>query len=764
LYISFTNRPKEDAAPDGAPAGGERRRRGVRTVSTTVVTFGIVSMLTDISSESITAVLPLYVTAYLGMSTIAYGFLDGLYQGVSALVRIAGGYTSDRLDQPKWVAFVGYAVAAVARVGLLFASGFAALTAVISADRIGKGIRTAPRDSVITASSLPDNLGTSFGVHRTLDNIGAAIGPLLAFVILLLIPDGYGTIFMASLAFAAVGVTILGLFVPNVRTRPKPEKDVRTDAPSGSAASGSPVSSGTSAKTRPAPRPKFEWRVVASGPMRRVLAAAGILGLLTIGDGFIYLVLQSRSDFAAQWFPLLYVGTNIAFLALAIPLGRLSDRIGRARVFVFGHAGLLAAYVVATLPVADVVATLMCLAFLGAFYAATDGVLAALAAQLTTPETHGTGIAAAQTVVAVTRFLSAAGFGILWYAVGRETSMLIVAGLLVIAIVSVLALGATAAVGVYAWAQYRAGRDAPSAVSTSAPTDWASGDRVVFRNTAAGQGYGLVASVPVTDPAGPRAVTGIACDRVAASATLLSCLRSERGITPTYNARLYDATGAERLEWPLPGVPSRTRFSPDGTLVATTAFVTGHAYATIGFSTETVIRKTSDGSSFGNLEDWKLLIGGRPSAPFDRNFWGVTFVDDHTFYATVGMTTVGVTYLVKGDVETRTMTSVLKTVECPSLSPDGTRIAFKRVTSGSGPTVHWTPAVYDIATKKVTVLDAETRSVDDQIAWLDDDTLLYGLPNDTPGDSDVWKLDADGSSAPSVFIRHAWSPAVVTGQ
>ncbi|MDQ4214281.1 MFS transporter [Microbacterium capsulatum] len=415
MYISFSNKPRT-ASGQGSTA----RRPGLRTVSSTVVAFGIVSMLTDISSESVTAVLPLYVTAYLGLSTIAFGLLDGLYQGVSALVRIAGGYTSDRLGRPKWVAFVGYAVAAVARLGLLFASGFTALTVVISADRIGKGIRTAPRDAVITASSRPDNLGTSFGVHRTLDNIGAAVGPLLAFLILLLIPNGYGTIFLASLAFAVIGVMILGLFVPNVRT-------ARSAADSGDRA-------GALGGAVRAPRPRFDWATVASRPMRRVLAASGILGLLTIGDGFIYLVLQARSDFAAQWFPLMYVGTNIAFLALAIPLGRLSDRIGRARVFVFGHVGLLAAYLVAVLPMQDVAATLLCLLFLGGFYAATDGVLAALAAQLTTPETHGTGIAAAQTVVAISRFLSAAGFGLLWYALGREFSLFLVAGALLIAI------------------------------------------------------------------------------------------------------------------------------------------------------------------------------------------------------------------------------------------------------------------------------------------------------------------------------------------
>lgn len=405
MYISLTNSPapKKDRKGAGTPAP-----RGVRTVSSTVITLGIVSMLTDISSESVSAILPLYITGFLGLSTIAFGVLDGMYQGTSALVRIAGGYASDRLDQPKWVAFVGYAIAAVARVGLLLWSGFGALTAVITADRIGKGIRTAPRDALITATSDPEHLAGSFGVHRMLDNIGAAIGPFLAFLTLLIIPDGFHIVFAASLTFAGIGVLILGLIVPNVRTR--------------------------RAQTIAGTRSKVDWQSVTRGPMRRVLAAAGILGLVTIGDGFVYLVLQARSDFAALWFPLLYVGTNVAFLAFAIPLGRLADRVGRAKVFVWAHAGLLAAYVTAVLPMADVAATVLCLVFLGAFYAGTDGVLSALTAQLTTAETRATAIASAQTVVALARFASAAGFGVLWYAVGRDLAMTIVAVVLAVAI------------------------------------------------------------------------------------------------------------------------------------------------------------------------------------------------------------------------------------------------------------------------------------------------------------------------------------------
>lgn len=334
---------------------------------------------------------------------------------------------------------------------------------------------------------------------------------------------------------------------------------------------------------------------------------------------------------------------------------------------------------------------------------------------------------------------------------------------MLIVVVSMIALGATAAVGVLAWAQQQRQRaTGTSAVDVSTSREMPTADRVVFRSTAAGQGYGHVATVPLEQPDAARTVLDIACDRVAATTDAISCLRSDRGIVPSYSAQIYDAAGTrERSRWPLPGVPSRTRFSPDGTLVASTSFVTGHAYAAVGFSTQTEVRRAADGVSLGSLEDWSLIIDGRPSAPLDRNFWGVTFVDDTTFYATAGMTTSGLTYLVEGDVASKTLTSIATNVECPSLSPDGTRIAFKRVTAGSGPTVFWTPAVYDLASGAVTLLDEESRSVDDQIVWRDDQTLLYGMPNASPGDSDVWALDAEGNSPPRLFIAHAWSPSVV---
>ena len=225
MYLSLRDRPAGSSASRRASSGdaaGARTpgiRRPAARVSSVVVSLGVVSLLTDISSESVAAILPLYVTAALGLSTIAYGFIDGLMQGATALVRIAGGWAADRGDHPKWVAFAGYGLSAVTRAGLLVAGGFAAVTALVAVDRVGKGIRTAPRDAMIAASSDPRSLGRSFGVHRMLDTVGAATGPLLAFAVLWVIPGGYRTVFVMSFGCAVIGLAVLGLLVPDLRPR-----------------------------------------------------------------------------------------------------------------------------------------------------------------------------------------------------------------------------------------------------------------------------------------------------------------------------------------------------------------------------------------------------------------------------------------------------------------------------------------------------------------------------------------------------------------
>ncbi|MFI7607405.1 MFS transporter [Micromonospora sp. NPDC049366] len=394
MYISVRDRP----------AGGRREPTGTRAprVAGTVLLLGVVSLLTDVSSEMVSSVLPLYLTAVVGLSPIAYGFVDGIYQGVSALVRIAGGYAGDRGGRPKLIAVAGYGISALSRIALLPAAGYAAITAVITADRLGKGLRTAPRDALIAEASPPAMLGRAFGVHRALDTLGAAIGPLLAFALLAGLPGGYDSIFVVSFAFATVGVAVLVLFVPNLRTA------------AGTARVGL----------------RRALREVAGRRLRRPLLAAGLLGLLTVGDGFLYLTLQDRDDFAARWFPLLYVGTNLAYLTLAVPLGRLADRVGRARVLVAGHLVLPVCYLLAALPQGGLALTVVVLLLLGVFYAASDGVLPALVSRLVPAETRGSGIAAAQTVVALARFASSVLFGLLWTLSGPRPALLLFGALL----------------------------------------------------------------------------------------------------------------------------------------------------------------------------------------------------------------------------------------------------------------------------------------------------------------------------------------------
>ncbi|QSR32539.1 MFS transporter [Nocardioides sp. S5] len=398
MYISLRDRPVHDELTSP---------RSTRSpVGRVVIVLGLVSLLTDVSSESVSAILPLYLTMVVGLTPVAYGLIDGLYQGVSALVRLGGGWLSDATDRPKWVAFLGYGLSAVARVFLLFASGAAGIAAVVTTDRIGKGIRTAPRDAMISSSTPTEHLGRAFGVHRMLDTIGAALGPLIAFVLLWLVPGGYSVVLVVSLAFALAGVALLGLLGPDIRTR-------REEAE----------------KTGPTP-PPFRWRDLTDRRLRPLLAVCGLLGLLTVGDGFIYLALLDHGDVNVYWFPLFYVGTNLAYLLLAVPVGRLADRVGRARILVMGHLALVGAYLCSVLPTSMAAATVGTLLLLGTFYAATDGVVAALAGRLVPVQARTSGIAAAQTVVALTRMFASAGFGMLWYLLGPGAAMMTVAALL----------------------------------------------------------------------------------------------------------------------------------------------------------------------------------------------------------------------------------------------------------------------------------------------------------------------------------------------
>ncbi|WFE49343.1 hypothetical protein [Micromonospora sp. WMMD1155] len=265
-----------------------------------------------------------------------------------------------------------------------------------------------------------------------------------------------------------------------------------------------------------------------------------------------------------------------------------------------------------------------------------------------------------------------------------------------------------------------------------------------------------VSTVAAADPTGPRTVSGLECLRVYAAAGTGVCLKPETAWS--YQMVVLDAALRETRRISVPGLPNRARVSASGRMVSWTTFVGGDSYTSSGFSTRTGILDTHSGVTVATLEEFAITKDGRRYRHPDVNYWGVTFTaDDNRFYAT--MSTGGRRYLVRGDVAARTVETVKENVECPSLSPDGTRLAFKEAVDAD-PAKGWRLSVLDLATMRVTVT-AEATSVDDQAAWLDGSTLAYTLRQDD-GRPDVWSVPADGSGAPKLVIPGAESPSPLT--
>ena len=305
--------------------------------------------------------------------------------------------------------------------------------------------------------------------------------------------------------------------------------------------------------------------------------------------------------------------------------------------------------------------------------------------------------------------------------------------------------------------------DEPAGFAAPAPEEHAAPAvprRFLVRHTGLDRSHGFLAVETAVAGERTREATPLMCHRVHFAAGHGSCLMVEREFFTTYTAVLFDAAFRPRHSVPLNGIPSRTRVSPDGRHAAITVFVSGHSYADSLFSTETSIVDTETGAPVvANMEELPVVRDGQPFQSLDFNFWGVTFAaDGDRFFATLG--TGGVMYLVEGSLADRTLHVVTEGIECPALSPDETRIAFKKRMPGSA-RAHWRPHVLDLETLEETAL-AESRSVDDQVEWLDDENILYALPKETGSPiADVWVLRADGSGGPEVFLEQASSPAAL---
>jgi MFS family permease len=272
----------------------------------------------------------------------------------------------------------------LSRLGLLLAGPSATwLTPLVALDRIGKGIRTAPRDAIISLSVERAAFGTAFGVHRTLDTIGALLGPLLGFAVLLQIRDGYDVVFVISVALAAIAVAVLITFVRQPAT-------VAAEPPNEGPA------------------------IARNARFSRVTVSAAVLGLATVSDSFVYLSIQRLLGFPVEYLPLLYVATPGVYLSLATPVGRIADRFGSARVIIAGYLAMVVLYLTLGSGLPPMVIGVTAVILLGLFYASTDGVFAALASAELPVERRAAGLAAVSTANDVGRMFASILFGWLW--------------------------------------------------------------------------------------------------------------------------------------------------------------------------------------------------------------------------------------------------------------------------------------------------------------------------------------------------------------
>ena len=283
---------------------------------------------------------------------------------------------------------------------------------------------------------------------------------------------------------------------------------------------------------------------------------------------------------------------------------------------------------------------------------------------------------------------------------------------------------------------------------------------LLFRNTALGPSYGNLAVVGLDAPGGTRYATNLPCERVYVSSGSGLCLQASRDVFTTYQALSFDSAFKPLHSFNLAGTPSRTRVSRDGRFAAVTVFVTGDSYNTGGFSTRTTLIDLAGEKILGDLEEFAVSKDGQPFKKIDFNFWGITFSPtSEKFCATLA--SGGKLYLVEGSTLTRELRVVREGVECPSFSPDGTKLVFKSRTTESGRFV-WRLHVLDLKTGTESVIN-ENRSVDDQAEWLDNDHVLYSLPRNVAGSgtSDIWMVRADGTGTPRMFVPDASSPCVV---
>jgi len=361
-----------------------------REIPRGVWALGLVSLLMDLSSEMIHALLPLYLVTVLGASMVTVGIIEGIAEATTSIVKIFSGALSDRLGKRKLLAAAGYGLAAFTKPVFPLAPTIAWLVAARLVDRIGKGIRGSPRDALIADLTAPDLRGASFGLRQSLDTIGAVLGPLVAMAFMLVLADNFTAVFWIAVVPAFLSFAVILLFVSD------PER------PPGTVALRMPL-----ARTELGRLGRAYWLVVA---------VATIFTLARFSEAFLLLRAQSVGLELAL-VPVVIVVMNVVYSATAWPAGALSDRIGRHGLLGAGFALLLVADLVLAFGT-NVAAVVAGTALWGLHMGLTQGLLASLVADTAPADLRGTAFGMFNLITGIATLAASIVAGALWDAIG----------------------------------------------------------------------------------------------------------------------------------------------------------------------------------------------------------------------------------------------------------------------------------------------------------------------------------------------------------
>lgn len=405
-------------APAPTPANPQASPQAIPAV---VYWIGLTSLLTDISSEMVAAILPVYMFSVLQLSALQVGFLDGLYQGGAALVRVAFAYWSDKYHAAKRMAVIGYAMSAVAKMLLALSAAGGLLFVLLSLmlDRIGKGVRSAPRDALIAQHTPTHSLNRAFGVHRSMDAAGALIGPFLATALLWYWVNDYTMIFTFSIVFGVLGVLCIALKVR------QPEK---------------PVVLSVLEPQLPQSFKASLFALLRNKAYVKTCLIAALLSLFTISDGLFYLTVQQHTGLPSYAVTALFAGSATVFMFTAIWFGRIADHQNPFKLYIWAYVGLLAMYLLwmmwsstyaepsaTPLSWANMAVGLTIVVLTGVFYGASDGILVASLVKQLSPSVLTTGLALFASLQGVVKIVSSTAYGWLWQTLGTGTAIQIYA-------------------------------------------------------------------------------------------------------------------------------------------------------------------------------------------------------------------------------------------------------------------------------------------------------------------------------------------------